>query len=217
MTSNEILFLIAAGVFAVTGVLAAARQNMDVMSFIIIGVVTAIGGGTLRDVMLGHQPFWLPQPAYLYVTSAAALATFFFERIFRATHKSLLYLDALATAVFTIIATERTLQLGFEPGIAVLMGVITGIGGGVLRDLLTGQPTILMRRELYMTPILIGGALYCVVRKMAILPPLQVSLLAIAVITLVRLGAIRWHWGFPDWLTYRPVPTERTPNTGPEA
>jgi len=205
MTSNEILFLIGAGVFAITGVLAAARQDMDVMSFIVMGLVTAIGGGTLRDVMLGVQPFWLQQPAYLYVTSAAAVATFFFERRFRATYKALLYLDALATAVFTIVATERTLHLGFEPGIAVLMGVITGIGGGVLRDLLAGQPSILLRRELSMTPIIIGGALYVVVRHNVGLPPLYVSLLAIIVITAVRCGAIRWGWAFPDWLTYRPA------------
>src|SRR5262245_6779896 len=110
MTPNEILFLIGASVFAVTGVLAAARQNMDVMSFVVIGVVTAIGGGTLRDVMLGVQPFWLQQPAYLYATSGAAVATFFFETRFRASYNALLYLDALATAVFTVIATERTLQ-----------------------------------------------------------------------------------------------------------
>ena len=205
MTPNEMLFLIGASVFAVTGVLAAARQNMDVMSFIIVGVVTAIGGGTLRDLMLRMQPFWLQETAYLYVTSAAAVATFFFERIFRATYNALLYLDALATAVFTIIATERTLQLGFEPGIAMLIGVITGIGDGILHDLLTKQPTILMRRGLYMTPILIGGALYVVVRKAAVLTPLQVSLLAILIITAVRVGAIRWHWAFPDWLTYRPA------------
>ena len=205
MTSNEILFLIGAAVFAITGVLAAARQNMDVMSFVVIGVVTAIGGGTLRDLILGLRPFWLGQPAYLYVTSGAAIATFFFERRFRAGYNALLYLDALATAVFTVIATERTLQLGLEPGIAVLMGVITGIGGGVLRDLLTGQPTILMRRELYMTPIIIGGALYVVVRHNAALAPLHVALLGIAAITVVRLGAIRWSWAFPDWLTYRPV------------
>ena len=205
MTSNEILFLIGAAVFAITGVLAAARQNMDVMSFVVIGVVTAIGGGTLRDLILGLRPFWLGEPAYLYVTSGAAIATFFFERRFRAGYNALLYLDALATAVFTVIATERTLQLGLEPGIAVLMGVITGIGGGVLRDLLTGQPTILMRRELYMTPIIIGGALYVVVRHNAALAPLHVALLGIAAITVVRLGAIRWSWAFPDWLTYRPV------------
>ena len=205
MTSNEILFLIGAAVFAVTGVLAAARQNMDVMSFVVIGVVTAIGGGTLRDVMLGVQPFWLHEAAYLYVTSGAAVATFFFERRFRATYNALLYLDALATGVFTIVATERTLHLGFEPGIAVLMGVITGIGGGVIRDVLVGQPNVLMRRELSMTPTIIGSALYVVVRHNVTLPPLQVSLLGIGVITAVRFGAIRWSWAFPDWLTYRPA------------
>ncbi len=205
MTQNEILFLIGASVFAITGVLAAARQNMDVLSFIVIGVVTAIGGGTLRDVMLGFRPFWLDQPAYLYATSLAAIATFFFERRFRATYNALLYLDALATAVFTIVATERSLHLGLEPGIAVLMGVITGIGGGVLRDMLTGQPTVLVRRELSMTPVILGGALYVVIRNHATFPPLDVSLLAISVITITRCCAIRWGWAFPDWLTYRPV------------
>lgn len=205
MTANEILFLLATGVFAITGVLAAARQNMDVMSFVIIGVVTAIGGGTLRDVMLGTQVFWLHDPAYLYVAAAAAVATFFFERVFRATYNAFLYLDAVAPAVFTVLAAEKTLRLGFGPGIAIVMGVITGIGGGIIRDLLTGAPTILLRRELYMTPIIIGGALYVGARYVVELPQLYVSSLAIAVISAVRLAAIRWGWCFPDWLTYRPV------------
>ena len=205
MNTNEVLFLIAAGVFAVTGVLAAARQNMDVMSFVIIGVVTAIGGGTMRDVMLDVRVFWLQNTDYLYVATAAAVATFFFERLFRATHKALLYLDAVGTAVFTILATEKTMRLGFGPGVAVIMGVITGIGGGIIRDLLTGQPTILMRRELYMTPLIIGGALYVGARYVVDLPQMYVSTFAIVVITAVRLGAIRRGWCFPDWLTYRPV------------
>lgn len=205
MTANEILLLIATGVFAITGVLAAARQNMDVMSFVIIGVVTAIGGGTLRDLMLDVQVFWLHDVAYLYVAATAAVVTFFFERMFRATYNALLYFDAVATAVFTVLATEKTLRLGFGPGIAVVMGVITGIGGGIIRDLLVGQPTILMRRELYMTPIIIGGALYVGARDVVELPQLYISLLAMTVIVAVRLGAIRWGWAFPDWLTYRPV------------
>jgi uncharacterized membrane protein YeiH len=205
MTSNEILILIATAVFAVTGVLAAARQNMDVMSFVIIGVVTAIGGGTLRDLVLGSPVFWLQETAYLYVAAAAAVATFFFERMFRATYNALLYLDAFATAMFTILAAEKTLRLGFGPGVAVVMGVITGIGGGLIRDLLVGEPTILLRRELYMTPLLIGGVLYVGARFVIHMPQLNVSLLAIGVITAVRFGAIRWRWGFPDWLTYRPL------------
>src|SRR5262245_39383749 len=125
MTANEYLILIATAVFAVSGVLAAARQNMDVMSFVIIGVVTAIGGGTLRDVMLGSSVFWLQNTAYLYVAAGAAVATFFFERVFRATYNALLYLDAFGTAMFTILAIEKTLKLGFGPGVAVVMGVIT--------------------------------------------------------------------------------------------
>jgi uncharacterized membrane protein YeiH len=204
MQLNYLLLQIGTAVFAVTGVIAAARQNMDVMSFMIIGVVTAIGGGTLRDLMLDVPVFWLADRIYVYVAVGAALVTFFFERKVRATLRVLLYLDALATAVFTVLAIEKTLLLGFSPGVAVVMGVITGIGGGVMRDLLTGQPTILMRRELYMTPILIGGALYVGGLKTGTVTSATASLIAIFTITLVRLGAIRWGWAFPDWLTYRP-------------
>jgi uncharacterized membrane protein YeiH len=205
MTSTDFLYLAASAIFAITGVLAAARQNMDVMSFVIIGAVTAIGGGTLRDLMLDVPVFWLRDTAFLYVALVAAAATFFFERWFRETFNTLLYLDAIATAVFTVLATERTMRLGFGPGVAVMMGVITGIGGGLIRDLLTGQPTILMRRELSMTPIIIGGLLYAGARDQTSWPQLPVALAAIAVIGGVRLGAIRWGWSFPDWLTYRPA------------
>ena len=205
MELNVVLFQLGTAVFAVTGVLAAARQNMDVMSFVIIGVVTAIGGGTLRDVTLDTEVFWLADPRYLYVAIVAALATFFFETRFRSTYRALLYLDAVASALFTVLATEKTLRLGFGPGVAVVMGVITGIGGGLIRDVLTGQPTILMRRELYMTPLLFGGVLYVAARAGELLPPSTAALLAILVIAGVRLGAIRWGWAFPDWLTYRPL------------
>lgn len=199
------MFLFGAAVFAITGVLAAARHNMDVLSFIVIGVVTATGGGTLRDLMLDQPLFWLSEPRYLYVAAAAAVATFFFERRFRATLRAFLYLDAIATAVYTVLSTENTLRLGFTPGIAVVMGVITGIGGGVIRDLMTGQETILMRRELYMTPILLGGMLYIVLRVGGVLEPASAAWLAMLAITAIRLAAIRWGWAFPDWLTYRPL------------
>ena len=134
MDTTELLFLLATGVFAVTGVLSAARQNMDVMSFVIVGVVTAIGGGTLRDLMLDQPLFWLAKPAFLEVAAGAAVATFFFEQRFRATLRGFLYLDAIATSLYTVLAIENTLRLGFAPAVAVVMGVITGIGGGIIRD-----------------------------------------------------------------------------------
>src|SRR6185295_5853271 len=99
MAMNDLLIVLATAVFAVTGVLAAARQNMDVLTFMIIGVVTAIGGGTLRDITLGRPVFWLHDPTFLYVATGAAVATFFFEQRFRSTYNALLYLDAIGTAV----------------------------------------------------------------------------------------------------------------------
>jgi uncharacterized membrane protein YeiH len=205
MPANDILFQIATAIFAITGVLAAAKQNMDVMSFVIIGVVTAIGGGTLRDITLNAPVFWLQDQRFLYVATAAAVATFFLEQRFRATYRLFLYLDAIATAVFAVMAAEKSLALGFGSGVAVVMGVITGIGGGVIRDLLVGQATLLSRRELYMTPILVGlipyvAALDSTRSNSATLAPLAMLLIAI-----LRLGAIRLGWCFPDWLTYKPL------------
>ncbi len=201
---RDLLLYASTAVFAVTGVLAAARQNMDVMSFAIIGVVTAIGGGTLRDLMLDVPVFWLADPTWLFVAVGAALATFFFERRFRATHSAFLYLDALGTAVFTVLAIEKAQALGTGPAVSVVMGVITGIGGGIIRDLLTGQPTILMRRELYMTPLLLGGVLQVGVLQAGLMTAAQASMLAVAAMACARLGAIRWGWAFPDRLTYKP-------------
>ena len=213
---RDLLLYGGTAVFAVTGVLAAARQNMDLMSFAIIGVVTAIGGGTLRDLMLDVPVFWLADPTWLFVAVGAALATFFFETRFRSTLRAFLYLDALATAVFTVLAIEKAQALGTGPAVSVVMGVITGIGGGIIRDLLTGQPTILMRRELYMTPLLLGGILQVAVLQFGLMTAAQASLLAVAAMAGARLGAIRWGWAFPDWLTYKPrVPRSTDSGQGP--
>lgn len=205
MTADFALFQIATAIFAITGVLGAARQNMDVMSFVIIGVVTAIGGGTIRDITLNAPVFWLADQTFLYVAAGAAVATFFFEQRFRTTYKVFLYLDALATAVFAVMATEKTLALGFGNGVAVVMGVITGIGGGIVRDLLTDVPTLLSRRELYMTPILVGVLLYVTALSSDHTNSATLAPIAMIVISAFRIGAIRLGWGFPDWLTYKPL------------
>lgn len=197
------LLQIGTAVFAITGVLAAARQDMDVLSLIVIGVVTAVGGGTIRDLLLDVPVFWIGDANYLGVSALAALGTFVFERRFRATERALLYLDGLATALFAVLATDKALALGHGAGVALVMGVITGIGGGLLRDVITGHATILLRRELYMTPILVGGMLYMQLRAAAVLDPGQTMLIAVALIATVRIGAIRFDWEFPAWLTYR--------------
>ena len=205
MTVTYALLQTGTAVFAITGVLAAARQNMDVLSLIVIGLVTALGGGTIRDLLLDVPVFWIGDANYLGVSALAALGTFVFERRFRATERSLLYLDGLATALFAVLATDKALALGHSTGVALVMGVITGIGGGLLRDVITGHATILLRRELYMTPILVGGLLYIQLRAAAILDPGRTILIAVVLIAAVRIGAIRFDWEFPGWLTYRRI------------
>lgn len=200
---SQPLFLFATAVFSITGVLAAARQNMDVLGLVIIGMVTAIGGGTLRDVMLDVPVFWLADPTYTIVAAIAAALTFFFERRFRATEQALLYLDGIATALFAVIATAKTQALGFSPVVALTMGAITGVGGGLIRDLLTGHPTILLRRELYITPLLLGGALFLALDHFTSASANLAMNLGMLCAAGIRLAAVRFHWQFPDELTYR--------------
>ena len=166
MTIDVVLFHIGVVVFSITGVLAAARQDMDVMSFVIIGVVTAVGGGTLRDLMLDQPLFWLEESSYLYTAALAAVATFFFEQRFRATLRAFLYLDAIATALFTVLAIEKTLKLGFEPA-PMLMGLILGpMMEENMRRAMTvsrGDPTVFIQRPLSAALLAIAAALLLVV------------------------------------------------------
>ena len=203
LAPTAIAFLLGTAVFAATGVLAAARQDMDALSVIVIGVVTALGGGTLRDVILDVPVFWLAQPLYLYVPVAASLATFFFERWLRSTERPLLYLDGFATSLFVILATGKSLGLGYGAGVSIVMGVITGVGGGLIRDVITGHPTILLSRELYITPILVGGSLYLWLRDAPFVEPGEATIAGATAIAVLRAGAIMWGWAFPDWLTWR--------------
>ncbi len=203
MNSLELLYLGGAAIFAATGVLAAARQDMDLLSLVIIGIVTAVGGGTMRDLMLDVEVFWISNPLTVYVASAAAVLTFFMERRARVTEKGLLYLDGIATALFAILATEKTLDLGHAPGIALVMGVITAIGGGLVRDVITGHPTVLMRRELYITPVLAGGLLHLALRGNTNLEPSTIAVASIILVAAIRVAALRFGWAFPAWLTYR--------------
>ena len=203
LTPSAAAFLFGTAVFAATGVLAAARQDMDALSVIVIGVVTALGGGTLRDLILDVPVFWLHQPLYLYVPVIGSLGTFFFERWLRSTERPLLYLDGFASALFVVLATEKSLDLGYGAGVSIVMGVITGVGGGLIRDVITGHPTILLSRELYITPILAGGSLFLLLRGAPFLEPGEATIAGATAIAVLRAGAIMWGWAFPGWLTYR--------------
>lgn len=200
-----IYFLGMVGIFAfsITGVIAAGKKNMDLFSIVLLGVVTALGGGTLRDIILDSNPlFWISDLTYIWVSVAASIFAFvLFARVGQA-YRFLLFVDAFGLSLFTVLATEKTIVLGFPMPVAVLMGVVTGIAGGMIRDILTGRMPLLMGREFYATPALLGAILFALLAWH--FPSHDYNrYYAIGVIFALRAAAIQWGLYYPQWLTYR--------------
>ena len=157
----------AVAVCAISGVLAASGQRLDLFGILVLALVTAVGGGTIRDVCLGAYPiFWIQNPSYIVAALLAALLTFVAARFFRMPHRVLLIADAFGLALFTIVGTEKSLQLQSSGLIAVLLGVVTGVAGGVLRDVLRREVPLVFRPEIYLyaTAALAGATLLVVLR-----------------------------------------------------
>jgi uncharacterized membrane protein YeiH len=183
-------------VFAASGALAAARKNLDLLGMVVIATVTAIGGGTLRDMLLGRAVFWLAQPAYLYVILGAALATVIYTRRFSPPDRALAVLDALGLALFTIIGARIAEGLEHRGVVVVVMGTLTGVAGGALRDLLTGEiPLILRKGQIYATAAIAGVVAYVLLQT--VVDRTIAGLSGMAIIAAVRLGAIAWNWTLP--------------------
>ena len=192
------LDLFGVGVFAMTGALAAGRKRMDVFGVIVVAVVTALGGGTLRDVILAHGPvLWVSDPGYVLVACAAGFLTFAGGRIARSSHSVLLVLDAIGLAVFTVIGCQKAVeaQVASEV-IVVIMGVMTGVAGGILRDILCGEIPLVLRKEVYATASFLGALVFVGLWRIGIRGAENVAI-AGAVVLAVRLSAIRWRLSLP--------------------
>ena len=193
----HILDLFGVAVFAVTGTLAAGRKRMDVFGIIMVALVTALGGGTIRDVVLGKVPvFWIVGPVYLIVAIAAGLLTFVLARFVRTPASILLPADALGLAVFTVIGAQKAMDANVSGLVVVIMGVMTGVAGGILRDLLCGEIPLILRREVYATASLAGGLLFLLLSELQVNSNVA-ALSAIVTVLLVRLAAIRWRLSLP--------------------
>lgn len=187
-------------VFAISGVLAVTRRGLDMFGALVLGIVTAIGGGTVRDMVIGVPPFWLADFNYVWAACIGALAAFWLGWIFRSAMTAVLYFDALGAALFAITAVDKVLLLGHSASVAVTMGIMTGIGGGLIRDVLAGRQTLLMSRDIYATPILAGCVLFVFLRGDA--PGFGYpDLAASALIFGLRAVAIHQHLQMPGWLT----------------
>ncbi|WP_085725115.1 trimeric intracellular cation channel family protein [Pseudomonas sp. R37(2017)] len=153
-------------IFSITGVLAIKKPGVDLFGAVVLGIITAIGGGTIRDLLLDRPIFWIADFNYIWAALFAALLAFFLTKRLQQRYQLLLYLDGLAAALFGLAATEKVLALHLAAPLAVMMGVLTSIGGGIARDVLAGRASLLMSREIYATPILLGCTLYVLLRDL---------------------------------------------------
>lgn len=193
-----LLSLLGVGVFATSGALAAGRKGFDLIGVIVIAGVTAIGGGTLRDVLLDRHPiFWIADPLQLVVILGAALLTLIYVRFRRPPWTALLVADALGLALFTISGAQVAEQRGLSPLIVVMMGAITGSAGGVLRDILSGEVPLLLRHtELYATAAIAGVTVYLLAEAAGV-PLTPAALLGMATVAALRFAAIIWQLRLP--------------------
>ena len=193
-----VLNLLGAAVFAVSGVLAAGRKHLDLLGVVVVAIVTAIGGGTIRDLLLDRHPiFWFHETEHLFVIVAASLLTLLYLRFRRPPDRSLLIADALGLALFTIGGTEVAVAAELPAVIAIIMGVITGVAGGVVRDILTAEiPLILRRGHLYATASITGAALYLLLLAAGVPRPLPMLVGMLAVV-LLRFASILWGLQLP--------------------
>lgn len=157
----------AVAVFAATGALAAAQRKHDIITFGFFAAITGVGGGTLRDLLIGAPVFWVQRPGYIMVSLLTAVIIWSLGRRgwrFRA----LLWLDALGLAAYAVVGTAKALNLGVHPFSAMIMGVLTTTFGGIIRDVLAGEPNLLIRREIYVTAALLGAAVFVVLKLLSV-------------------------------------------------
>ena len=205
-------------VFALAGVLAAAERRLDLFGVIIVGTVTAIGGGTLRDLILGRLPvFWVQHNMYIWLTVITSVIVFALARKIRFPHYAVQVADAIGLAVFTVIGAKVAIALGHSPLISVVTGVMTGVFGGILRDVLTAVKPMIFEKEIYATAVMAGAIVY-VNLKWFLLDSWETfnTLAAMSVVLGMRLAAIHWHLHLPVFLSIEETASSNNSNGSKE-
>ena len=192
-----LLDLLGIGLFAVSGALLAAQKKLDFVTFVFFAAVTGVGGGTLRDLLIGAPVFWVRTNATLLICIGAALAVWLLTTK-RITGKALVWFDAAGMAAYAAYGSAKAIAFGVAPVPAFAMGVLTACFGGIVRDVLAGEPTILMRRELYVTPAALSAALFVALTLLGI-GTWVAAAIAITAGFALRAGAILRGWSLPPY------------------
>ena len=197
---NYWIGIIATMAFAVTGVLAIADRGVDLFGVLVLGLITAIGGGTIRDIILEVPVFWSESQIYVWLALVASVIAFFAESFFTQPqiYRWMLYIDGFGAALFAIQGADKASNMNFGlPVVPVILGVITAIGGGLLRDILAGRKTLLMSHELYAIPVTLGCCVYVLILNFIPQFVVEGSVICMFGIFGLRAAAIHWNLRVP--------------------
>lgn len=184
--------------FAATGALAAARRKHDIVTFGFFAVVTGVGGGTMRDLLLGVPVFWVGDGGYLAVSLVAALAVWLTGTGPAWRMTALLWLDAVGLAAYAVLGAAKALTVGAAPLVALAMGVMSAAFGGIVRDVIAGEPSVLLTREIYVTAAVFGAGGYVLMTALGVPSPLP-ALAGAAIGFGIRAGALAFGWTLPGY------------------
>ena len=188
--------VVAAVVFAVAGSLVASRKGLDVMAFMWFAVITGVGGGTVRDLILDVPVFWVQNPTYIIACLVTAVVMHFLAPLVESRYRTLLWFDAFGLALVTVAGTVKSSDVGASALVAIAMGAVTGTVGGIIRDTLGGEPSVLLSQEVYVTASALGASTYVGLHGLDV-SRFSAMIAGFLVTFIVRSLAIKFHWSLP--------------------
>ena len=182
--------------FAISGIRMAARKRFDLFGAYVVGLVTAIGGGTLRDLLLDVTPFWMSDSIYLIITAVALLLVIVLRKNILRFENTFFIFDTIGLALFVVVGMQKSIALDFPFWVAVIMGTLTGAFGGILRDILVNEEPLIFRKDIYASACIFGGIVYWVSSRMGV-NDIVTQILAAAGVIATRIMAVRYKWTLP--------------------
>ena len=182
--------------FAISGIRLASAKHFDLFGAYVVGVTTAIGGGTMRDVLLGQSPFWMSNSFYLICSAIALAWVIIFRKLLVRQNNTWFLFDTIGLALFTVTGVEKTITAGFPFWTAIIMGTLTGAGGGVLRDVFINEEPLIFRKEIYALACVLGGIAYFICARCG-LSPVPSGIICGIVVFLMRILAVKYRLHLP--------------------
>ncbi len=182
--------------FAISGIRLASAKKFDWFGALVVGFVTATGGGTLRDLLLGLTPFWLTNSFYLWCTFLALAFVILFRKHLVKLNNTFFWFDSIGLGLFTVVGAQKAIALGYEPWVVIIMGTMTGVVGGIIRDILINETPIIFSQELYAMACIIGAAVFCLLTYFG-LSDILVQVSTALLVFVIRILATKYKWQLP--------------------